>query len=59
MKAAIVVLLCIPALVMLSGCAAQVVAQPPAGQVCCTLFSHAKLAELIEHVEAQACQGRL
>lgn len=70
MKAAIVVLLCVPAFVLLAGCAAQVVA--PAGHCIapevmrqcaveggCTLFSHARLLELVREVAEQACRGKV
>lgn len=68
---AVAVLLVLLSILALGGCAAQVVA-PPAGycispdvmKQCaveggCTLFSRARLEQLVEEVAQQACKGRL
>lgn len=68
MKAAIVVLLCVPAFVLLAGCAspepAGVCISDEAVRQCaeeggCTLFSRARLLEIVREVAAQACRGKV
>lgn len=67
---AVAVLLALLAVLVLGGCAAQVVA--PAGHCIapevmrqcaveggCTLFSHARLEQLVEEVAEQACRGKV